>query len=70
MANGNNSKSSTSQKKIKLAIDKDALKKLSLVAVAYSHVEREDFPTKEAYEAEIEVEQRAEEVAQDRKSVV
>lgn len=49
-------------KKVRLRIDKDALKKLRLVTVAYSHVEREMFPTQEAYEAEVEVEDRAEEV--------
>lgn len=49
-------------KKIKLAIDKDALKKLGLVIVAYSHVEREFFPTEDAYWAEVEVEDRAKEV--------
>lgn len=49
-------------KKIKLRIDKDALKKLQLVTVAYSHVERDMFPTEEAYEAEVEVEDRAQEV--------
>src|SRR3989344_2061881 len=48
--------------KVRLAIDKEALKKLKLVAVAYSHVEREWFPTEEAYEAEVEVEERAPEV--------
>lgn len=48
--------------KPELAIDKAALKKLKLVAVAYSHVEREWFPTKESYEAEVEVEDRAAEV--------
>ena len=48
--------------KIELALDKDALKKLKLVVVAYSHVEREWFPTTEAYEAEVEVEKRAAEV--------
>ncbi|MEP7166496.1 MAG: hypothetical protein ABI758_00780 [Candidatus Woesebacteria bacterium] len=48
--------------KIELAIDKDALKKLRLVAVAYSHVEREWFPTEESYIAELEVEDRAQEV--------
>jgi D-alanine-D-alanine ligase len=51
-------------KKIKLAKDLDALKKLKLVAVAYSHVEREDFPTEGAFEAEVEVEQRATDVVQ------
>src|SRR5688572_2514191 len=49
-------------RKAKLAIDKAALKKIKLVAVAYSHVEREFFPTEEAYKAEIEVEQRAHDV--------
>ncbi len=43
-------------------IDDAALKKLKLVAVAYSHIDREDFPTQGAYEAEVEVEDRAEEV--------
>lgn len=42
--------------------DDAALKKLKLVAVAYSHVDREDFPNQGAYEAEVEVEDRAEEV--------
>jgi len=48
--------------KIELQMDREALKKLKLVVVAYSHVEREWFPTKEAYEAEVEVEARAGEV--------
>jgi len=38
-------------------IDKEALKKLRLVVVAYSHVEKEMFATKQAYEAEVEVEE-------------
>lgn len=49
-------------KKPKLRIDKDALKKLGLVVVAYSHVERDMFPTEDAYYAEVEVEDRAQEV--------
>ena len=49
-------------KKIKLSIDKEALKKLKLVTVAYSHVEKEMFATMNAYWAEVEVEERAEEV--------
>lgn len=49
--------------KIHLNIDKQAIKKLGLVIVAYSHVEREWFPTKDSYEAEVEVEDRAAEVA-------
>lgn len=48
--------------KIKLATDKETLKRLKLVAVAYSHVEREWFPTEAAYTAEVEVEERAQEV--------
>jgi len=51
--------------KIKLAADKEALKKLTLVAVAYSHVEREWFPTEDAYVAEVEVEDRAQEVIEE-----
>lgn len=51
--------------KVKLAIDKDALKKFRLVVVAYSSVERENFATKDAYEAEVEVEQRAVEVSEE-----
>ncbi len=43
-------------------IDRDGLKKLKLVAVAYSHVEREWFPTEDAYLAEVEVETRAKDV--------
>ena len=52
----------TKPEKISLQIDKDALKKIKLVVVAYSHVERDMFATKVAYDAEIEVEERAEEV--------
>lgn len=52
------------KEKVRLAIDKSALKKFKLVAVAYSHVEREWFPTADAYWAEVEVEDRAKEVIQ------
>lgn len=51
--------------KIKLNIDTDALKKIQLVAVAYSFVERDQFPTKDAYVAEKEVEERAGQVAKE-----
>jgi len=51
-------------KKAKLRVDKQALKNLGLVVVAYSHVEREWFPTEQAYYAEVEVEDRAKEVAE------
>lgn len=50
--------------KASLAIDKKALKKLKLAAVAYSHVEREWFETDPAYEAEVEVEDRAKQILQ------
>lgn len=48
--------------KSKLFIDRDALKKVKLVAVAYSFVDREFFPTEDAFSAEKEVEERAREV--------
>jgi len=50
------------QKKVKLAIDREAIKRIKLVAVAFSKVEREWFPTEEAYLTEVEVEKRASEV--------
>src|SRR5215217_2706664 len=53
---------SAAKPSIKLAIDKRALKKLNLVAVAYSYVERSMFATEDAYKAEVEVEGRAQEV--------
>lgn len=53
---------SARKSKFHLKVDKDALKKLKLVVVAYSHVEREFFPTEDAYNAEVEVEERAKEV--------
>ncbi|PWU23594.1 hypothetical protein C5B42_02415 [Candidatus Cerribacteria bacterium 'Amazon FNV 2010 28 9'] len=55
--------------KIELAIDTTALKKLKLVAVAYSHVEREWFATEDAYLAEVEVEERAGEVIDELKKL-
>ena len=51
--------------KIELQVDPKALKKLKLVAVAYSHVDREFFPTDEAYQAELEVEERANQVVEE-----
>lgn len=50
-------------------IDKEALKKLRLVVVAYSHVEKEMFATKQAYEAEVEVEERAAQVVEEIKKL-
>lgn len=58
-----------SRSKTKFMIDLSALKKLKLVAVAFSHVEREMFPTDDAYEAEIEVEDRAQEVIDELKKL-
>lgn len=43
-------------------VDESALKELKLVAVGYSHVERDDYANNGAYEAELEVEERAEDV--------
>ncbi len=48
--------------KAKLNIDTDTLKKIKLVAVAYSFVDKDLFPNEEAYKAEAEVEERAQEV--------
>ncbi len=48
----------------RLSVSRQALQKLRLVAIAYSNVERADFPTEEAYHAEVEVENRAAEVLQ------
>ncbi len=48
----------STRKQIELAGDLKTAQKVKLVAVAYSHVEREWFPTQEAYEAEAEVEGR------------
>lgn len=50
--------------KFDLNIDKNEIKKIELVTVAYSHVERGMFPTQDAYDAEIEVEGRAKELAE------
>ncbi|RPI28885.1 MAG: hypothetical protein EHM70_16265 [Chloroflexota bacterium] len=50
--------------KLDLAGDIKDCQKLDLVAVAYSHVEREWFPTDEAFEAEKEVEDRANQVVE------
>lgn len=50
-------------------IDRDALKKFKLIAVAFSHVEREWFPTEDAYLAEVEVETRAKDVIEKIKGV-
>ena len=55
--------------KTKLNIDSDALKKIKLVAVAYSFVDRDLFPNEEAYLAEKEVEDRAQEVIEEVKKL-
>ena len=56
--------------KTKLNIETEALKQIKLVAVAYSYVEREFFPTEEAYIAEQEVEGRAQEIIAEIHNVV
>jgi D-alanine-D-alanine ligase len=53
----------------KLRSDKELLKDLKLVVVAYSHIEREYFPTQASYDAEIEVEDRAGEVVDEIKKL-
>lgn len=53
----------------KLKSDKELLKNLKLVVVAYSHIEREWFPTQASYDAEIEVEDRAQEVVEEIKKL-
>lgn len=53
----------------KLKSDRESLKNLKLVVVAYSHVEREYFPTQASYDAEIEVEDRAGEVVDEIKKL-
>ena len=53
----------------KLKGTKESLKNLKLVVVAYSYIEREDFPTKASYDAEIEVEDRAQEVVEEIKKL-
>jgi len=58
-------KKSVPRQKVKLSVDSDALKKFRLVVVAYSSVQREHFATKSAYEAEVEVEERAIEVSEE-----
>src|SRR3990172_3960112 len=55
--------------KTKLNIFSDELKKMKLVAVAYSFVNRELFPTEEAYIAEKEVEDRAQQVQEEIKKL-
>jgi D-alanine-D-alanine ligase len=55
--------------RIKLQGNRDLLKKFRLVVVAYSHIERENFPTEAAYEAEVEVEYRAQEVVNEIKKL-
>lgn len=70
MADGDNEKKEKDRvEEFNFQIDKEALKKLNLVVVAYSHVEREMFATKEAYEAEVEVEERAAQVVEEIKKL-
>lgn len=62
-------KEETKEEEFNLQIDKEALKKLQLVVVAYSYVEKEMFPTKDAYKAEVEVEERAAQVVEEIKKL-
>src|SRR5512135_2292360 len=55
--------------KTKLNVDSEALKNIKLVAVAYSFVDKELFPNEEAYKAEAEVEERAQEVIEEVKKL-
>ena len=55
--------------KTKLNADTEVLKKIKLVAVAYSFVDRELFPNEEAYKAEKEVEDRARQVIEEIKKL-
>jgi D-alanine-D-alanine ligase len=55
--------------KTKLNVDTEALKKIKLVAVAYSFVQKDLFPTKDAYMAEKEVEDRAQQVLEEVKKL-
>ncbi|HJS20573.1 MAG TPA: hypothetical protein VJ785_17635 [Anaerolineales bacterium] len=55
--------------KSKLNIASDALKNVKLAAVAYSFVDREFFSTEDAYNAEKEVEDRAQEVMEEIKKL-
>lgn len=57
------------EEKFDLQIDKEALKKLKLVVVAYSYIEKEMFPTEDAYHAEVEVEDRAAQVVEEIKKL-
>jgi D-alanine-D-alanine ligase len=63
--NGETKELAKPSKETKLDIDREALKKFRLVVVAYSSVQREHFATRDAYEAEIEVEERAIEVSEE-----
>src|ERR1041384_3690443 len=55
--------------KTKLNVDTDTLKKIKRVAVAYSFVDKDLFPNEEAYKAEAEVEERAQEVIEEIKKL-
>lgn len=55
--------------KVKLNVDTEAIKKIKLVAVAYSDVQEEFFPNKEAFHAEKEVEERAQQIMEECKKL-
>jgi len=58
-----------STSKVKLNVDRDSLKKIKLVAVAYSHVDEALFANKEAFDAEKEVEERAQQIIEECKKL-
>lgn len=58
-----------SNPKLRLNIDTDVLKKIKLVGVAYSHVDEALFANKEAFDAEKEVEERAQQVMEECKKL-
>lgn len=59
------SKAHTKFQEYKSSIDKKLLKEMNLLAVAYSYVDREMFPTEDAYVAELEVEERSKQVEEE-----
>jgi D-alanine-D-alanine ligase len=58
-----------STSRVKLNVDTDSLKKIKLVAVAYSHVDEALFANKEAFDAEKEVEERAQQIMEECKKL-
>jgi D-alanine-D-alanine ligase len=59
----------TTAPKVKLNVDADTLKQIKLVAVAYSEIKEEYFPTQDAFVAEKEVEDRAQQIMEECKKM-